>query len=292
MIFDSIGQALRYLAECYKMVVEEPKLLLPSLISVVIGFFVGVIVIVASVLFGLFSHSMLSFMFGAFFLVALFISYAISYLFMSATSFAVYEHLKYGHSSLGKAYNATLAHAPTILALAFVAAVIGVLAGMLKNSRSNRNGIIYGLLATIFADVLEEGWKIASMLLIPIAVIGGLGFVDTFKKAFDIAKNNLVLIGAGEVGIRILTGVFGFIGVVLSLLIAFGLFAVLSPLSAVLGIAVAVIFAFTAISIVSTLNQFLRISFYTMVYVWAESGVEHGQPAAAVPAPLQHVFGA
>jgi hypothetical protein len=270
------------------MVVEEPKLLLPSLLSVAIGFFVSIFVILAMVLFNVFGSGFL--IFGGFLLVALFISYAISYMFMASTAYAVYEHVKFGKSSLRKAFNMALARAPTILMLALTAAVINVVVQSLKN-RNNRRGLLAGLIASIFAEALEEGWKIASLLLIPTAVIGGYGFMDSFKKAFDIAKNNLVLIGAGEVGIRILTGIFGFIGVVLSVAIAFGLFMLLNYANTILALAVALVFAFTAISLVSTINMFIRTSYYTLIYTWAEERIEHG-PGAPVqaPAPLQNVF--
>ncbi len=115
--------------------------------------------------------------------------------------------------------------------------------------------------------------------------------VDTFKRAFDIAKNNLVLIGAGEVGIRILTGIFGFIGLVFTILIALGLFALFSGINVIVAIAVAVVFAFMAISLVTTLNQFIRTSFYTLIYAWAEERLEHGGPAVTAPTPLKNAFG-
>lgn len=288
-IFDSIGQALKYIVECYRMVIEEPKLLLPSLLSVAIGFFVSIFVVIALVIFNVFGNAF--FIFGGFLLVALFVSYAISYMFMASTAYAVYEHVKYGRSSLHKAFNMALARAPTILMIALVAAVINVLVQSLKNS-NNRRGVLGGFLATVLAGVLNEGWKIASMLLIPTAVIGGYGFTDTFKKAFEIAKNNLVLIGAGEVGIRILTGIIGFIGVILSLAIAVGLFMVINYVNTVLALALAVIFAFTAISLVSTINMFIRISYYTLIYAWAEERLEHGpETPVHAPAPLQNAFG-
>ncbi|HEY3422680.1 MAG TPA: hypothetical protein VGK13_05930, partial [Methanocellaceae archaeon] len=77
-IFDSIGQALKYIIECYRMVIEEPKLLLPSLLSVAIGFFVSIFVVIALVLFHVFGSAL--FVFGGFLLIALFVSYAISYI--------------------------------------------------------------------------------------------------------------------------------------------------------------------------------------------------------------------
>jgi len=54
MVFESIGQAFKYIVGCYRMVLEESRLLLPSLCSVVIGAFVGIMVIVASALFNVF----------------------------------------------------------------------------------------------------------------------------------------------------------------------------------------------------------------------------------------------
>lgn len=291
MVLESIGQALKYIVECYRMVVEEPKLLLPSLCSVVIGAFVGITVIVASILFNVFSHSVVTPFFVGFLLLALFVSFSVNYMFTAVASFAIYEHVKYGRSSLGKAFRRALSRWPTILGLAVIAAVISVLASSLKDSRRRRRSVIYGLLSSTLSVVLEEGWKVASMLLIPVAVIGDLGFVDTFKKAFDIAKNNLVLIGAGEVGIRVLTGIFGFVGVAFSILAAVGLFWLLSPLSFIPGIAVAVVFAFTAISFVITINQFVRTSYYTLIYAWAEERLEHGGPAVTAPAPLKNAFG-
>lgn len=289
MVFESVGQALKYIVECYRMVIEEPKLLLPSLCSVAIGAFIGIVVIVASVLFNVFSGRLMPFFFG-FLLLALFVSFSVNYMFTAVASFAIYEHVKYGQSSMGKAFSRALSRWPTILGLAVIAVVISILASSLKDSR-RRHGALYGMLSSVLSVALEEGWKIASMLLIPVAVIGGLGFVDTFKKAFDITRNNLVLIGTGEVGIRVLTGIFGFVGVAVSILAAFGLFWLLSGLSFILGVAVAVVFAFTAISFVSTINQFVRTSFYTLVYAWAEERLEHGGPTIMAPAPLKNAFG-
>jgi hypothetical protein len=78
---------------------------------------------------------------------------------------------------------------------------------------------------------------------------------------------------------------------VLSVLAAIGLYALFSVASPLLGIAVAVVFAFTAISFVSTINQFVRISYYTLIYAWAEERLEHGGPSVAAPAPLKNAFG-
>jgi hypothetical protein len=291
MVFKSIEQALKYIAECFRMVMEEPGLLLPSFCSVVLGAIIGIAVFGAAVLSNVFSNSVVGPLFIVLLLGALIVSFMVNYLFTAVSSFAIYEHVKFGRSSLRKAFGRAVSRWHVILGLAVVAAVVSMLVSSMKSSRRQRRGVITGLLAPILTVALEEGWKVASALLIPVAVIGSLGFVDTFKKAFDIARNNLVLIGAGEAGIRILTGLFGFFGVVFSILIAVGLFFVLSGLSWMLGAAVAVVFAFMAISFVSTLNMFVRTSFYTLAYAWAEERLEHGSASVVAPAPLKNAFG-
>jgi hypothetical protein len=273
------------------MVMEEPKLLLPSFGSVILGGIFGIAVFAASILFNVFSNGGFSPFFLVFLLASLLISFMINYLFTAVASFAIYEHVKFGRSSLRKAFGRAMSRWHIILGLAVIAVIVSMLVNSMKNSRRQRRGIIVGLLAPILTMALEEGWKVASMLLIPVAVIGGLGFVDTFKKTFDIARNNLVLIGAGEVGIRILTGLFGFFGFVFSILVAVGLYALLGGFNMLLGVAVAVVFAFMAISFVNTINQFVRTSFYTLAYAWAEERLEHGSPTVAAPTPLKNAFG-
>jgi hypothetical protein len=292
VFLDDIGKALKFLAECFKMMAEEPKLLLPSLLSVVFGFFMSMIVIVPFIFMGLLGKIGL-FMFGGFALVALFISFAFSYFFMGASAHAVYQHVKFGRSSLGEAFNRALGSIVTLLLLSATAAVIQMVVNMLKNSGNrSRGGLIVGLIASLAGDVIREGWDIAVRLLVPVAVIAGLGYMDTMKKSFDIVRNNFVIIGAGEVAIRILTGIIGFFGVLLSVLLALGIFFVAEQAIGwtwALGMALPV--AFVMISLVSTLNLFIRTSYYTLVYIWAEESTMHGQQSpVAAPAPIQHAF--
>ncbi|OPY25868.1 MAG: hypothetical protein A4E28_02895 [Methanocella sp. PtaU1.Bin125] len=292
MFLDDIGKALKFLAECFVMIAEEPKLLLPSLLSVVFGFFMSMIVIVPFVFMGLLGKIGYV-MFGGFALVALFISFAFSYFFMGASSHAVYQHVKFGKSSLGEAFNRALGSIVTLLLLAATAAVVQMIVNMLKSQGGrSRGGMIVGFVASLAGDVMREGWDIAVRLLIPVTVIAGLGYMDTMRKSFDIVRNNFVIVGAGEVAIRVLNGVIGFFGVMLSVLIALGVFFLTTPvlgLTIALGLAIPV--AFVLISLVSTLNLFIRTSYYTLVYLWAEERTMHGQEGpVAAPAPIQHAF--
>jgi hypothetical protein len=291
-IIDQCSKALGFLVECFKMILEEPKLLVPSLLSVLFGFIMSLVIIVPFVFMNLFGK-LGFYVFGGAVLVLLFISYSFSYFFMGASSYAVYQHIKQGRSSLSDAFSRALSCIATLLLLAATAAIIQMIVNMLKNSSKNK-GILTSMIASLAADVLREGWDIAVRLLVPVAVIAGLGYVDSLKKAFDIVKNNVVIIGVGEISIRILTGIIGFVGVLLSIFAALGLFFVLSGFNFLLALAVAVPVAFVGISLVSTLNLFIRTSYYTMLYVWAEERSTQdttGGASQATPAPLHNAFG-
>jgi hypothetical protein len=294
MFFDDIAKAFKFLIECFKMILEDPKLLFPSMLSVVFGFFMSLIVIVPFVLMGMMGKLGL-YLFGGFALIALFISYAFTYFFAGASSFAIYEHVKYGKSSLGNAFNRAFSCILTLLMLAATAAVIKIIVNSLKNSGRNRrgSGVLLGFISSLAAGVINEGWEIAVSLLVPVAVISHLGYVDTFKKSFEIVKNNLVVIGAGEVGIRILDGVLGFLGVVIGIGLGIGLFLALTPFIGMFSLAVAIPVAFVFISLTATITQFIRTSYYTMVYIWAEEHMMHGQNGNTVAAPqaIQNAFG-
>lgn len=293
-LFSQISRAFSFLVECLKMILSEPKLLLPSLLSVIVGFVMSLVIIVPFVFMNLFGK-VGYFVFGGVVLVLLFVSYSISYFFMGASAYAVYQHIRQGRSSLRDAFGKAFACLVTLLLLAATAAVIQMIVSMLKSS-SRRQGLIVGLIASLAADVLREGWDIAVRLLVPVAVIAGLGYTDSFRKAFDIVKNNAVLVGVGEISIRILTGVIGFVGFLGSVLLAVGLFVGLSGLNFLLALAVAIPVAFVGLSLTSTLTLFIRTSYYTMLYAWVEESQNQGTATEgavkAAPTPLQVAFGA
>jgi len=291
-IIDQCSKALGFLVECFKMILEEPKLLVPSLLSVLFGFVMSMIIIVPFVLMG-FWGKLGFYVFGGAILLLLFVSYSFSYFFMGASSYAVYQHVTQGRSSLTDAFNRAFSCLATLLLLAATAAIIQMIVNMLKNSSKNK-GFLFGLITSLAADVIREGWDIAVRLLVPVAVIGGLGYVDSMKKAFDIVKNNVVIIGVGELSIRILTGIIGFVGTIGSILAALGLFFALSGVNFLLALGIAIPVVFVGISITSTLNLFIRTSYYTMLYVWAEERVAQSTPGEAIsvtPTPLHNAFG-
>ncbi len=289
--FDNLGNAVKFLMECFRMIAEEPKLLLPSLCSVLLGFLLFVLFIIPFVIIGLFD-SLGVYVFGGAAVVLLFISFAVSYVFIGATSYAVYQHVRFGKSSLGEAFKRALGNIVTLLLLAATSAVIKMIASSARN-RGNRGGPVFAILGSLMAGLLEQGWQIAVSLLVPVAVIAQLGYVDTFKKSFEIVRNNLVIVGAGEVAVRLLTGIIGFFGVLISVGLGVGLFFLTQgAIGSTWAVALAVLLAFSGIALATTLTTFIRISYYTQVYIWAEDHIMHGQDGSnvAAPASIRNAF--
>jgi hypothetical protein len=175
----------------------------------------------------------------------------------------------------------------TLLLLAVTGAVIKMIASGARNRSNRGGGIVFAILGSIVADVLEQGWMIAVSLLVPVAVIARLGYIDTFKKSFEIVRNNLVIVGAGEVAVRLLTGIIGFFGVVISVGLGVGLFFLTQgAIGSTWAVVMAVLLAFVGIALATTITTFIRISYYTQVYVWAEDHMIHGQDGRIVAPPV------
>jgi hypothetical protein len=89
------------------------------------------------------------------------------------------------------------------------------------------------------------------------------------------------------VAVRLLTGIIGFFGVVISVGLGIGLFfltqgAIGSTWTAVF----AVLLAFVGITLATTPTTFIRISYYIQVYVWSEDHMIHGQDGRIVAPPV------
>ncbi|MCD1296128.1 hypothetical protein CUJ83_14085 [Methanocella sp. CWC-04] len=275
--------------ECYRMVIEEPKLLLPSLLSVLVSTGISILLIVPVIIFNVMGKAGISIL-GFFIIAALFISYMVSYFFMGASSYAVYEHVKNGRSSMRNAFNRSASVASTLALLSLTGVILSFIVKLFKGSRMKRRNPGFNFIGGIFAGIVEEGWDVASRLLVPVAVISGLGYQNTIKKSIEIVGNNLVAIGVGEIGIRILTGMFGFAGVVLSLMAGAGIFLSLAGINFLVAAIAGIMVAFTGISLISTLNQFVKTSYYTLLYLWAVEGIEHGVAPEIAAKPVNISF--
>jgi ABC-type transport system involved in multi-copper enzyme maturation permease subunit len=126
-------------------------------------------------------------------------------------------------------------------------------------------------------------------------MIEGANLTRGVKRATQIAKGNLLLIGVSAVGVRWVTGaislVLGGIGLVLGLGIGFGLISVSngSTIGLVFGIGLGALFFLAFAMVASVISSYTMTAYNTCLFLWARD-VEKAQAQAqaqGTPIPVQ-----
>ena len=116
------------------------------------------------------------------------------------------------------------------------------------------------------------------------------------KRATQITKGNLLLIGVSTVGVRWITGLIGFvlgaIGLVLGLGIGFGLITLfnLTTIALIFGIGLGAMVFFIFAIVASIISSYTMTAYNTCLFLWArdlEKAQERGSSIPVTsPAPL------
>jgi hypothetical protein len=180
-----------------------------------------------------------------------------------------------------------------ILTLAAVSTLVGILRNMANNNR--KNNVLGGILRTAMRAV-EALWTEAALLVLPAMVIDDLNLKDGLARIVKITKENLLLIGIGFVGVRWVTGLIGFVGVVIGLVLAFaiggGIAYVAGGSTAILviGITIGALIFFTFVMLASLFSSYTNTAYHACLYIWArevEKATAEGRSTqVAAPAPL------
>jgi hypothetical protein len=112
----------------------------------------------------------------------------------------------------------------------------------------------------------------------------GLG--QAIARARFVHSGNFLDIGVGEIGVRIVSGIIAFLGIFGAVMLVVGAVYV-SPSLLIPAIVVAALL----FMLVMAFTMYLRVTYYTCLYLWAAAAEEAGQKVAA-PAPLQGALAA
>jgi len=128
-----------------------------------------------------------------------------------------------------------------------------------------------------------------------------IGLKDGLKRATQIVKDNLLLVGVSTVGVGFATGLIGFLlggtGIVLGLGVGFGIVQILG--SEILGIISAItvggMIALMFILVAVVIGNYTTTAYHTCLYLWAmEVEKAQGQGlvegTVAAPGPLGAVL--
>ena len=290
----SISRGFSFLSQAWQMAFKDRDLLKPSLFSLLASLGVTVVgivpLIVAGVLLGtgtLLGQGVMVVL-GA---ILIFAHFVVGYVFSGMTAYLVYGYVAEGDGRLDKAWAKVQQEFWNLAGLAAASTLVKLVSGRMR--RGGRRGGAAGLLGGALGGLLDAVWTEASYLILPAIMIENASLSVAIKRATQIARGNLLLIGVSTVGVRWITGLIGFlvgaIGLVLGLLVGYGLVAALgsTPATLAFGIALGAIVFFLFIGVANVIGSYTMTAYNTCLFLWArdvERAREGGQ-SAAVPAP-------
>ncbi len=211
--------------------------------------------------------------------VATFGSFLIFYFFCGMTVNMIDVHLKGGTPSVGEGARDAGKNFVAIVFLALVSTIIEMFARAARDNDS--------LVGKIIAGIIEAIWTTLAFLLLPAIIIEDAGFGQAMKRVRELHKGNMLLIGIGEVGVRGVTGLIGFLWVLLTFGVGYGLASVFSGWTA---LTLVIIVCGTMLSLLAAFTTYIRMAYYTCLYLWAADVEKQGQSAPA-PLPLAIALG-
>jgi hypothetical protein len=295
----SISRGWLFLKEAWQMAFKDKDLIQPSIFAVIVGFIVtivGIIPLIGSAL--LFGDSgfvgrAIIFFVGA---VLVFVQYVVTYIFSGMTVYLIYGYLAEGDGRMDKAWEKVRREFWNIISLAAVSALVTVVTREVRNNRNRRTPV--GMFGGLIAGLLQTVWTEASYLILPAMMIEDANLVKGVKRATEIIKNNLLLIGVSTVGVRWVTGAISFVLGLIGLVIGITVGAVLitlfgtSTAALVVGVALGALIFFAFVMVASVISSYTMTAYNTCLFLWARDvekarAESTGSESAGSPIPVQ-----
>jgi membrane-anchored glycerophosphoryl diester phosphodiesterase (GDPDase) len=293
----SFSRGWSFLKEAWSMAFKDRDLIKPSIMALFAGLIVSVIFIPLMIGAGFLSGGnnslvgrVILFVLGA---VLIFIEYSVGYIFSAMTIYLVYGYLAEGDGVMSKAWAIVKREWLNILSLAAASTAVNLVKNQVRGKgRSVGRNLLSGLIDTV--------WTEAAFLILPAMVIEDMNLKDALKRAGNIIKNNLLLVGISTVGVRTVNGLIGLLlgilGIGLGFGVGFGILTVTntSTFGLISGISLGVIIAAIFIMVATVVTSYTSTAYHTCLYLWARD-VEKAQAAGSsatvlAPGPLAAVL--
>ncbi len=292
----SFSRGWQFLKQAWQMAAADKDLIKPSIYALFAGAVVSLIGIIPIALVALaFGNSGLA---GQIFIFVLgtllvFINFIVSYVFSAMTVYLIYGYLAEGDGRMDKAWAIVRRDLFDIATLAAASTLVNAIKNAVKG-KSESGG------RNILAKLIETVWTEAAFLVLPAMVIEDINLKDGLKRATQITRDNLLLVGVSTVGVKAVTGLIGFViglaGAALGFGVGYGLVALLGTTTSglVVGIGLGVLIFLVSIMIATVVGTYTGTAYHTCLYLWAreaEQARTAGQPIqVAAPAPLAAVL--
>jgi hypothetical protein len=287
-----------FLKQSWLMVLADKDLIKPSIITLIAGFVISLIFIIPMAAAGfLFNGNdnligeIILFIMGT---ILIFSQFSVSYLFSAMTIYLIYGYLSEGDGRMDKAWAIVKRDWLDILSLAAASTFVNLIKGAIQGKgRQGARNFLAGLINTV--------WTEAAFLILPAMVIEDINLKEGLKRAGNIIKNNLLLVGISTVGVKAVTALIGFLlgttGIALGFGIGFGIVSIAGTASTIgwiSGVGLGVFVASIFIMVATVVTSYTSTAYHTCLYLWARD-VEKSQNAGstaqiAPPAPLAAVL--
>lgn len=294
---ESLARGWSFLQQAWQMAFKDKDLIKPSIYAIIVGLIITLIGLIplagAVILFGEsgFVGRAITVAIGA---VLIFIHYVVNYVFSGMTVYLIYGYLAEGDGRMDKAWAKVQREFWNILSLAAASTVVSVLTNQMKRGRARRAG--GNVVGSAVGGLIDTVWTEASYLILPAMMIEDANLPTGIKRATQIARGNLLLVGVSTVGVRWITGFISFmlgaIGLVIGLVLGYGIVSVSNASTAglVIGIGLGGLIFLIFALVASVISSYTMTAYNTCLFLWArdvEKAQEQGRAIqVAAPAPL------
>jgi hypothetical protein len=292
---ESFKRGWDFLKQSWQMALADRDLLKPSVYALFAGFAVTlVLVIPIGFITFLLRNSQVGeviiYVLGA---LLIFIQYIVGYIFSAMTVYLIYGYLAEGDGKLDKARAIARRDFWDIASLAAASTLVNLVKSAVrgKGSSGGRN---------LIAGLIESVWTEAAYLILPAMVIEDINLKDGIKRATQIIRDNLLLVGISTVGVKAVTGLIGFLvgalGVGLGIGVGFGIISASqsSVAGLITGVTLGILIATPFIMFATILSTYTATAYHTCLYLWARD-VERARltgqtDEVTAPSPLAAVL--
>jgi hypothetical protein len=292
---ESLSRGWGFLKQSWQMAMKDRDLIKPSIYALLAGFIVTLICIIpigiiSFVLQGSQVGQVIIYILGA---ILIFIQYMVGYIFSAMTVYLIYGYLAEGDGRMDKAWAVIRRDGWDIASLAAASTAVNLLRSLLRGrGRSGGRNLLAGLVETV--------WTEAAFLILPAMVIEDINLKQGIKRATQIIKENLLLVGISTVGVKTITGATGFllgaVGVGLGFGVGLGIVTASqgSVAGLITGVTLGILIATPFILFATVLTTYTATAYHTCLYLWARE-VERARQAGnngevAAPSPLAAVL--
>lgn len=292
---DSLKRGWAFLKQSWQMAMADKDLIKPSIYALLAGFIVTLILVIPI---GVISYLLQNFNWGQYIIyilgaILIFIQYMVGYIFSAMTVYLIYGYLAEGDGRMDKAWAIVKRDGWDIASLAAASTAVNLLKSAVRGKgRSGIRNFLSGLIETV--------WTEAAFLILPAMVIEDINLKDGIKRATQIIKDNLLLVGISTVGVKTITGLIGFLlgalGVGLGFGVGLGIVSASqgSVAGLITGVTLGILIATPFIMFATVISTYTATAYHTCLYLWARD-VERARQAGqtgevSAPSPLATVL--